>query len=326
MFALYTESETVCKSDPRAQDPCTKIRKPAVFAVLSLGGLMPKATVTCVGAAHWDNIAQAVHPMRRGDDVPGRIQREPGGVALNIAFGTARQGVRTQLLAALGRDRDGDTLLSIARLHGIDTQNVLQADNSATDQYSAIEGSDGELFAAVSDDSTLETYADQLFQPYRIHGLSGTVVLDGNLPQRTLDMLASSPILRHADLRLVPASPVKAPRMIGLLKARSAMIYANLSEANAVLQGTFATAKSAATALVEQGAKAALVTNGPHEACYVSGQSSVTAAPPPIIGGSVTGAGDALAAAHIASQLRGRTDWDALNHGLQAATTKIKER
>jgi sugar/nucleoside kinase (ribokinase family) len=268
-------------------------------------------------------VAQAHHPLRPGDDVPGRVRRAPGGVAFNIALGLAQQGIQTRLVAAVGGDTDGDMLINIARLRGIDTNHMMRVATAETDQYTAVESADGELFAAVADDSTLVGSAQHLLASFEHRALGGVVIVDGNLPQTVLDTLISAPELRGADLRLVPASPIKAPRMIGLMKARDTMIYANLSEANAILQGRFADAPSAAAAFLSQGAQAALVTDGPRPATFATRFSAVTAAPPPVIGGSVTGAGDALVAAHIAAQISGRSDWDALTLGLRAAADKI---
>ncbi|MEL6583594.1 MAG: PfkB family carbohydrate kinase [Pseudomonadota bacterium] len=264
--------------------------------------------------------------MRRGDDVPGLVRREPGGVAFNVAFGLAQRGVPTRLIAAVGGDTDGDMLLNIARLRGIDTDDMLRVAGAETDQYTAVEGADGQLFGAVSDDSTLEDMAEHLFAQFNGKSIGGIVVLDGNLPQRVLDTLASTTALRGADLRLVPASPVKAHRIKGLMLARPATVYANIAEANAILSGVFDDTKAAAAAFVEQGAKAALVTDGARPAAYADSEQVVTAAPPPVIVGTVTGAGDALVAGHIAAQISGRSPWDALAAGLRAAADAISKQ
>ena len=51
------------------------------------------APFLCVGAAHWDIIGRTAVPLPPGADVPGRVTRQPGGVAQNVA----------RALAALGR-------------------------------------------------------------------------------------------------------------------------------------------------------------------------------------------------------------------------------
>jgi sugar/nucleoside kinase (ribokinase family) len=42
--------------------------------------------ILCIGAVLWDVIGRTPGPMGVGADVPGRISRLPGGVAMNIAM------------------------------------------------------------------------------------------------------------------------------------------------------------------------------------------------------------------------------------------------
>ena len=52
--------------------------------------------ILCIGSVLWDIIGRSPAAMRLGSDVPGRITRLPGGVAMNIAMTLARFGLRTQ--------------------------------------------------------------------------------------------------------------------------------------------------------------------------------------------------------------------------------------
>ncbi|MBB5514709.1 sugar/nucleoside kinase (ribokinase family) [Rubricella aquisinus] len=278
-------------------------------------------SITCIGASHWDTIAQATHPIRPSDDVPGQVVRRPGGVAYNIARALAARRLKVQLLTAVGADADGDILINEAQLAGIDMRHAARL-NHTTDQYVAIEGISGDLFGAVADARCLEQAGMRLFDGVMEKGLGGIVLLDSNLTLSTLDTLVSSPLLRRADVRLVSASPAKVTRFMGLLTQTSPMIYANLAEANALLPGTYREATAAALALCDMGARAALVTHGAGEAAYADGGRVIAASPPPVRGG-VTGAGDALIAGHVAAQIDGRADWDALNAGLRAAANHI---
>ena len=40
--------------------------------------------IVCIGSVLWDIIGRASAVMRLGSDVPGRITRLPGGVAMNV--------------------------------------------------------------------------------------------------------------------------------------------------------------------------------------------------------------------------------------------------
>ena len=50
--------------------------------------------ILCIGSVLWDIIGRSHASMRLGSDVPGRITRLPGGVAMNIAMTLARFGLR----------------------------------------------------------------------------------------------------------------------------------------------------------------------------------------------------------------------------------------
>ncbi len=58
--------------------------------------------ILCIGSALWDVIGRSHSNMHLGSDVPGRITRLPGGVALNIAMTLARFGMRPSVLSAVG--------------------------------------------------------------------------------------------------------------------------------------------------------------------------------------------------------------------------------
>ena len=70
--------------------------------------------ILCIGSILWDIIGRSHLAMRQGSDVPGRITRLPGGVAMNIAMTLARLGLRPALLTAIGLDAEGDDLLAQA--------------------------------------------------------------------------------------------------------------------------------------------------------------------------------------------------------------------
>ncbi|MDB2369265.1 kinase, partial [Octadecabacter sp.] len=54
---------------------------------------MKTTPILCIGSVLWDIIGRAPGQMRAGSDVPGRITRRPGGVAMNIAMTLAQFGL-----------------------------------------------------------------------------------------------------------------------------------------------------------------------------------------------------------------------------------------
>lgn len=149
------------------------------------------------------------------------------------------------------------------------------------------------------------------------------MAIDGNLTAQLLEEIAHDPRLSRADLRIAPASPGKAERLMPFLRAARGTLYVNLEEAGILCHQSFATAAEAATALVERGAARALVTDGGQPAADASTDGVLTATPRQVLVTRVTGAGDTFMAAHIASEARGAERATALARALDAAAQYV---
>ena len=286
--------------------------------------------ILCIGSVLWDIIGRAPLHMRAGSDVPGRITRLPGGVAMNIAMTLTRFGLRPAILTAIGRDAEGGELISEAGLLGIDCGFVYRSDDLPTDRYMAIEGANG-LIAAIADAHSLEAAGDKILRPLADGRLgraeapwAGPIALDGNLTQILLAEIARSPLFARADLRIAPASPGKAERLAPLIPHPGATLYVNLEEAGILCQTEFASAEAAAAALVARGANHVLVTDGGRAAADgAAGAGVVSAAPPPVLVTRVTGAGDTFMAAHLVAERAGADRAEALTRALAAAARYV---
>ncbi|MEO9515765.1 MAG: PfkB family carbohydrate kinase [Paracoccaceae bacterium] len=282
--------------------------------------------ILCIGSVLWDVIGRSSSVMRTGSDVPGRITRLPGGVALNIAMTLAQFGVRPALLTATGRDAEGDELIAACQARGLDTSTVYRSDDLPTDIYMAIEGANG-VIAAIADAHSLEAAGTKILGPLKDGTLpkpfSGSVALDGNLTLDLLSEIASSPLLAQADLRVAPASPGKAERLMPFLTHSRGTLYVNLEEAGLLCQTTFTHSRDAAEALVARGAARALVTNGGDAASEATAENTQTEVPPQVLVARVTGAGDTFMAAHIVAERKGVDRTQALQNALQAAATYV---
>ena len=89
--------------------------------------------ILCIGSVLWDVIGRTAAAMRLGSDVPGRITRLPGGVAMNIAMTLRRFGLRPALLTAIGRDAEGDELLAVCDRVAVMSRGRLRAVRDAAD-------------------------------------------------------------------------------------------------------------------------------------------------------------------------------------------------
>ncbi len=285
--------------------------------------------ILCIGSVLWDVIGRSSAVMRVGSDVPGRITRLPGGVAMNIAMTLRRFGMSPVLLTAIGRDTAGDELIHHAKRLGLETDLVYRSDDLPTDQYMAVEGSNG-VIAAIADAHSLEAAGDKILTPLldgRLgdadHPFTGKIALDGNLTEMLLAEIALHPAFAKADLRVAPASPGKAERLLPLLAMENATLYVNLEEAGLLCQRHFQTAPDAAEALLAMGAAEVLVTDGGAPAAHAGRHGVVTAEPPQVLVTRVTGAGDTFMAAHIAAEARGEDAETALNTALSAAAAYV---
>ena len=291
---------------------------------------LPTPDILCIGSVLWDIIGRSPAAMRLGSDVPGRITRLPGGVAMNIAMTLRRFGLIPALLTAIGRDAEGDELIAAAARMGMITGDVYRSEDLPTDRYMAIEGANG-LIAAVADAHSLEAAGDKILRalaggrlgsaasPWR-----GLIALDGNLTEGLLGQIAASPLFAAADLRVAPASPGKAERLLPLLTHPGATLYVNLEEAGLLAKARFASAPEAAGALIARGAARVLVTDG-GRACAdaLRGAGVISAAPPAVLVTRVTGAGDTFMAAHIVAERRGLPRDAALAAALRAAADYV---
>lgn len=289
-----------------------------------------KPDILCIGSILWDVIGRSNAAMRLGSDVPGRITRLPGGVAMNIAMTLSRFGMRPAILTSIGRDAEGDELVAACQRLGLVTDHAYRSEDLPTDRYMAIEGANG-LIAAIADAHSLEAAGDKILRPLGDGSLgtadnpwSGPIALDGNLTVHLLSEIAASPLFLQADLRVAPASPGKAERLLPLLPHPRATLYVNLEEANILSRGRHKTAPDAAEALLARGARRVIVTDGGRICAEgTQGAGLVTGTPPHVLVARVTGAGDTFMAAHLVAERGGATRAQALDHALHAAATYV---
>jgi pseudouridine kinase len=279
--------------------------------------------ILCIGSVLWDILGRAASHMELGADVPGRIVRRPGGVAMNVAVALAGHGLRPAVLSAIGRDAEGDDLAAAANDLGIATDWIYRSDDLPT------EAANG-LIAAIADAHSLEAAGARILAALGDGRLAdaaapwtGPVVLDGNLSASLLAEIARGPLFAGADLRLAPASPGKAERLTAFLGHGRATLYLNLEEARILTRSRPDTTVDAAEALLARGLDRAIVTDGANAVTDAGRGEMVTALPPRVMVTRVTGAGDSLMAGHIAAEMRGVDRQVALHTALQAAAAHI---
>ncbi len=290
-----------------------------------------QADILCIGSVLWDVIGRSPVAMHLGADMPGRISRLPGGVAMNIAMTLSRFGLTPSLLTAIGQDEEGHELLAACADLGVLTDHVHRPDDLPTDVYMAIEGAGG-LIAAIADAHSLEEAGDAILTPLEDGTLGsaaqpydGLIALDGNLTKALLADIAGRASFAAADLRIAPASPGKATRLTPLLGHCGATLYVNREEAGLLTGTNPGSAAEAAEALLGVGSHRVLVTDGGNGAAE-GFAGSVTFSPAPSVTVTrITGAGDTFMAAHITAESHGKPGDQALAFALQSAADYVSE-
>lgn len=311
----------------------TRVATPRPLVIAGLWphemGMTQSETILCIGSVLWDIIGQSGSHMRAGSDVPGRITRLPGGVAMNIAMTLRRYGMQPEVLTAIGKDAEGQELLAACDGLGVGTAYAYISDDLPTDRYMAVEGANG-LIAAIADAHSLEAAGAKILRPLSDGRLgsveapyAGLIALDGNLTEALLAEISKSALFAQSDLRIAPASPGKAERLRPLLQVPNATFYVNREEAGLLCHTSFADAASAAQTLRKIGAARVLVTDGGKEAAMAGLDGVYRAHPPEVLVTRVTGAGDTFMAAHIAMEAGGAAPQDALARALGAAADYV---
>ncbi len=250
---------------------------------------------------------------------------------MNIAMALVREGLRPALLTLLGEDADGHALAEAATRMGMLTAHVTWSGDLPTDQYMAIEAENG-LVAAIADAHSLERAGDTILAPLADGRLGsadapfeGVIALDGNLTESLLLRISGSPLFSKTDLRIAPASPGKAGRLVPLLSHPGATIYVNRIEAGLICDEAFHDAQAAAQGLRAMGARRVLVTDGAAPMAEAGPDGIRIACPPQVRVVRVTGAGDTFMAAHIAAERRGQFGAKAVETALATTAAYISE-
>ncbi|MDE0303743.1 MAG: PfkB family carbohydrate kinase [Albidovulum sp.] len=284
----------------------------------------PRSRAVCIGSVHWDWIGTTT--IESCEDVPGIIERRPGGVAFNVAAGLNYNGVDAALLGAVGNDREGEELVRALNHMGLCTKFLLRIPELPTDRYLAIENRRG-LVAAVADTRMLERAGIKILDFFRsadslstARTWAHTIVIDGNLTSIFLEALHDIQKSLGSKFAVVCASPGKASRISNFARIPNTTIYMNLFEAKRLLGRDCRNACDAAKLLCNFGFERVAVTNGPSPAAVATFGELIECRPPKVDAVRATGSGDAFAAAHIASELNGDSAEQSLKNAVLLAS------
>ena len=101
------------------------------------------ARIVVLGDLVLDVVVAPARALERATDVPGRVSLVQGGSAANAARWLARLGARTTLVAAVGRDAVGRSLVDAIRGDGVQVR-VVRVAGARTGRIGVIVSPDGE--------------------------------------------------------------------------------------------------------------------------------------------------------------------------------------
>lgn len=270
-----------------------------------------QTSIACFGAANWDYIGQAA-PGFSGQDRPGIVRIRTGGVAANVAIELAALGHRIELLSIVGEDRDGKTLLADLSGAGVGTTHILVSAALPTGRYIALEDESGELIGAVADCRAIDSLSAGAFDIEAVANADYWFI-EANLPAAAIEHLAT--VQPRPRLIANPVSPARAARLQSVVECID-ILYCNLAEAGVLCGRAFPNTDDAVRALITQGVRRAVVTDGPRPVCDGSPKGIFSVTPDQTGFTSATGAGDVFLSRHIAAVIAGKDPSSALRAAL----------
>jgi len=160
----------------------------------SLGGHLARSNNVrgplVVGGSNFDFVAHVTEGdiCFDGSTHKGKLQYSHGGVGRNIADALAYLDARPTFLSAVGQDKPGNSILG--GNSKLDTSAVMIHPTAATATYTAIIDSKGECKFGIGDMAVHDQVSPQYIKSMEDKiAKSPMVVVDGNMPQETIDAL-----------------------------------------------------------------------------------------------------------------------------------------
>ena len=266
---------------------------------------------------------------------PGTASWTAGGVGRNIAENLARLGSPTLLVAAVGDDLAGESVLGRTAAAGVDCRHVLVSGHP-TGTYAAVLDDRGDLLIAVADMRATDelSVSDLAGVPLLLED-AGAVVLDANLRTEAARWVVDAAARAGVPVVVEPVSVAKATGLAPVLDGSSPVhtVTPNVDELAALL-GAPADAGTGGGSRLDDvdalGAAASRLHNRGVEHVWVRrgtrGSLLSTATPgarrrvvlvgaPEVEVADVTGAGDSMTAGYVHALLQGADVVEAARYG-----------
>lgn len=284
-------------------------------------------SVLVVGGAVLDTKVRTAAAPVLGTSNPGTASATVGGVGRNIAENLARLGRPTVLVAAVGDDPAGDTVLQRTRTAGVECRHVVVSPHP-TGTYAAVLDDAGDLLIAVADMRATDelAVADLAVVPTLLGGADALVV-DANLDATVIRWLLAAAqdagVLSVFEPVSVAKATAAAPVLDGSLRVHT--VTPNVDELAALVahpvHDTVEGVRAATDLLHARGVEHVWVRRGIRGSLLsVAGRAgragrAVLVSAPEVEVADVTGAGDAMTAGYVNALLDGADVVEAARHG-----------
>ena len=282
------------------------------------------ARVVVLGDLLLDVVLAPTRALERGTDVPGRVSLVQGGSAANTARWLARLGSKSTLIAAVGRDAVGRTLVDAVRGDGAQVRAV-RVSGARTGRIGVIVSPDGERSFVADRGAALQLQADDLRpdwfakavglhlpmysllgEPLSHAGRRAVALARDVGAFVSIDLASTGPLLAHGRPAAVTLIKEVAPDLI----------FATAAEAEALL------GRSAVEGLLDL-APTAVVKRGPKGATVLARDAGANLrfeiATEHRVAADTTGAGDAFDAGFLVGWFAARSSGRSLPASLQRA-------
>ncbi len=278
----------------------------------------------CWATSLLDVVVAPARALERATDVPGRVSLVQGGSAANAARWLARLGARTTLVAAVGRDAVGRSLVDAIRGDGVQVR-VVRVAGARTGRIGVIVSPDGERSFVADRGAALQlrpedvrpqwfTRADGLHLP--MYSFLGEPL--GEAARRAVSLARDAGAFVSIDLASIgPLLELGRPAAVALIKEVAPdLIFATAAEAQALLGA------EVGDSLLDH-ASVVVVKRGPQGATVLArdGEANLRfeVATEHRIAADTTGAGDAFDAGFLVGWFAARSAGRSLPAALQRA-------
>jgi ribokinase len=273
--------------------------------------------VVVVGDALLDVTARPVTPMRTGADVPAEVRIGCGGQGANLAIRLARRGVAVELVCALGDDPGGTIVRDALTREGV-ALSSLGAAATGTVVILLDQRAERTMLSQRAPFASAAAAA--------VHADAGWLLVSGYLlSEPAADDLARGLAEMPARRALVGCTvpDVQRDAWLGAAAAlRPDLVIVNRDEATALLPGP-TSAHDLADRLGRRLGCGLVVTDPSGATASLNGVAAAVRGPDDRPASDTTGAGDAFAAALVASLIR--APWPPRASALEAALTVAAE-